>query len=235
MKKTAPQAQPEKSLPFESPPPVRRWEHADEEDRDAGRSDAVACTHHMIDLETLGTKPGCVIVSIGCVKFDPFASNTVGELVQNGTFLMYPDRREQQAAGLICDVDTTSWWISQNKNAQKAFGMQQQSCADVIAALDKFLVGCKGLWCNGPSFDTPILREFYDRLGATFPVQYWNDRDCRTMKYLGGSKKLKVFDDFVAHDALQDSIKQALEVQTYMGLAKHFMDNQLEICRGQEA
>ncbi|SVC58369.1 uncharacterized protein METZ01_LOCUS311223 [marine metagenome] len=31
-------------------------------------------THAMIDIETLGTKPNAVILSVGATKFDPFTS-----------------------------------------------------------------------------------------------------------------------------------------------------------------
>ena len=31
-------------------------------------------THAMIDLETLGTKPDCVILTLGAIKFDPFTN-----------------------------------------------------------------------------------------------------------------------------------------------------------------
>ena len=29
-------------------------------------------THAMIDIETLGTEPDCVVLSVGAVKFNPF-------------------------------------------------------------------------------------------------------------------------------------------------------------------
>ena len=32
-------------------------------------------THAMIDIETLGTMPNSVILSVGAVKFDPFKSD----------------------------------------------------------------------------------------------------------------------------------------------------------------
>ena len=30
--------------------------------------------HAMIDIETLGTSPDCVVLSVGAVKFDPFTN-----------------------------------------------------------------------------------------------------------------------------------------------------------------
>ena len=32
----------------------------------------------MLDIETLGTRPGCVIVTLGAVKFDPYTQNQIG-------------------------------------------------------------------------------------------------------------------------------------------------------------
>ena len=31
--------------------------------------------HAMIDIETLGTEPECVVMSVGAVKFDPYSNN----------------------------------------------------------------------------------------------------------------------------------------------------------------
>ena len=41
-----------------------------------GHQDFNMTTHAMIDIETLGTEPGCVVLSVGAVKFDPFNSET---------------------------------------------------------------------------------------------------------------------------------------------------------------
>ena len=32
-------------------------------------------THAMIDIETLGTEPDCVVLSVGAVKFDPYTAH----------------------------------------------------------------------------------------------------------------------------------------------------------------
>ena len=32
----------------------------------------------MLDLETLGTRPGCVILTLGAVKFDPYSLREPG-------------------------------------------------------------------------------------------------------------------------------------------------------------
>ena len=34
-------------------------------------------THAMIDIETLGTEPGSVVLSVGAVKFDPFTLSLI--------------------------------------------------------------------------------------------------------------------------------------------------------------
>lgn len=37
----------------------------------------------MVDIETLGTTPGCVTLSVGAVAFDPFSFKTGAEFYSN--------------------------------------------------------------------------------------------------------------------------------------------------------
>ena len=178
--------------------------------------------HAMLDLETLGKKPGCIILSIGVVKFDPFKDNSLTEIMDGQIFYAMPDRHEQQEAGLELDISTVDWWIKQGDKAKEAFGKDQMPVAQVLDDLDAFLRGVKRVWCNGPSFDTPIIRELYNAFKREFQMPYYNDLDMRTMKMLAGGWNAKVpeVDKLVAHDALQDAIKQAVLIQRYMRMAR---------------
>ena len=40
-------------------------------------------THAMIDLETLGTQPDCVILTLGGIKFNPYNKDDARAFVQN--------------------------------------------------------------------------------------------------------------------------------------------------------
>ena len=68
----------------------------------------------MLDLETFGTRPGCVIRSIGAIVFDPYSTQT-GE-----TFYCNVTREDQERLGLHVDPNTEAWWGRQTKDARDA-------------------------------------------------------------------------------------------------------------------
>ena len=67
--------------------------------------------HVMVDLETLGTLPGCAIMSVGAVFFD--ASGLGAE------FYMVARQDSCTKAGLTIDAETASWWAQQAPDAQR--------------------------------------------------------------------------------------------------------------------
>ncbi len=64
--------------------------------------------HAMIDLETLGTRPDGVILSVGGVKFDPNGSKIIDE------FYYKLDVDEQTERGRSIDESTIEWWGTQD-------------------------------------------------------------------------------------------------------------------------
>ena len=82
-------------------------------------------THVMIDLETLGTTPDAVILSIGGVKFDPNGDRIFDE------FIYKLDIDEQQQRGRTTNEDTMSWWATQPRAViESAFGLEQRTPVD---------------------------------------------------------------------------------------------------------
>ena len=65
--------------------------------------------HVMVDLETLGTLPGCAIMSVGAVFFD---ESGLGD-----EFCMVARQDNYTQAGLAIDADTASWWAQQSPEA----------------------------------------------------------------------------------------------------------------------
>ena len=59
----------------------------------------------MLDLETLGTSPGCIILSIGAVFFD---KNGLGQ-----EFYQTIDVQSSIDAGLTMSGGTFKWWMGQ--------------------------------------------------------------------------------------------------------------------------
>lgn len=168
----------------------------------------------MLDLETLGTKPGSVILSIGACTF--------GTALGRRAFHDYLDLDSQVRRGMSIDPDTLMWWFKQSDQARAA---QETPRDQPSAVLERFTDWCKEvtaansatsfhIWGHGSNFDLPLIEELYRRYGLKWPWQYNKVRDTRTLFDLAGKK----MGDFgtpnpLAHDALQDAIYQASETE----------------------
>ena len=162
--------------------------------------------HLMLDLETLGTTPGCVVLSIGAVEFDLDGIKS--------EFHAHIDVDSSTALGLKVDARTVMWWLDQSKEAQNA--LLQADTFPIHDVLDAFsdTFDWKDLkvWANGASFDFPILEAVYKAAHRNVPWKHYNQMDFRTMKNLVPSRSyelLRVRPD-TAHDALDDARAQAL-------------------------
>lgn len=162
----------------------------------------------MIDLETLGQRPGCAITSIGAVKFDP-RGGWIGD-----AFHIHIDVDSSVRHGLHCDIKTVMWWLGQGDDARRVMTQGQRDAAPLFTALDAFaafFADSPAIWCNGASFDFPILTAAYHALQETPPWQYWQEYDLRTLK--GLNKTLRIERSGTHHNALDDAIHQARLVQ----------------------
>jgi DNA polymerase III epsilon subunit-like protein len=168
-------------------------------------------TDVMLDLETLGLRPGSVILSIGAIAFDPEAYT----LDREGAFYEKVLRKPQEAAGLRVDPDTVAWWAKQNKAAYEAATVGAKSPEAVFLAFSEWykLIGATEIWACGANFDIPLLDEAMQAFGLRAPWHYQAPRDVRTVCDLAGGK-LGSFGSVnpLQHDALQDAIFQATEV-----------------------
>ena len=72
--------------------------------------------HVMIDLETLGTLPGSVILSIGAVVFDP--SKPISECIE-GQFYCVVNTEDSLRHGLKLNQATLDWWERQSQEARE--------------------------------------------------------------------------------------------------------------------
>ncbi len=173
----------------------------------------------MIDTETFGTKPGCVILSIGAVEFDQEGLH--------GTFHAHIDVDSSTAAGLTMDARTVMWWLDQEKAAQNAMlSAETVSLIDALDALeDTFDWDNKLVWANGASFDFPIIEAACHAVGRRTPWMYYNQMCYRTLKNVIGRDtfdQIKV-DIGIAHDALDDASAQALTaiaIMQHLGIWK---------------
>jgi len=162
--------------------------------------------HVMLDLETLGKRPGSVIRSIGAVAFDPVAG-TMGR-----SFYANIDQASCKKAGLVTDADTIAFWDKQSAEAQAALVDNPQPLLNVLWAFGSFwkTVGGKRLWAHGATFDPPLLEAAYIAVGLPVPWDYTDPRDTRTIYELAGVQPDR--SDGVHHHARWDAEVQAKAV-----------------------
>lgn len=164
----------------------------------------------MIDLETLGTRPGCVFFEIGAVFFD-FKSKQIGE-----TFHQLININQMKDEGFTIEADTLKWWEKQSDEAQTNLrSALLATTMDIRNVLDNFEIWLEThsdikklkVWGNGADFDNPILIECYKKLGRNQPWGNYNNRCYRSLKSLKPTIKIKR--EGTHHNALDDAISQA--------------------------
>ena len=157
----------------------------------------------MVDLETLGKRAGCSILSIGAVKFD---LDGLGE-----GFYVTVNRLSCKEAGLFEDPDTISWWDRQSDEAKVILKQVEEPAAlHLQEALDKFaaFISKEKIWGNGSDFDNAILYACYAAVDKEVPWKFWDSRCYRTLKGLFPDVKLARVGTY--HNALDDAKSQAL-------------------------
>jgi len=154
----------------------------------------------MIDIETIGTEPGCVIASIGTVKFGP---SGLGE-----TFYESIDIESCQDVGLTIDANTLKWWLGQmdvTRNELKG----GEKLHKVLVKFARFVGGVDEVWANSPKFDCGILEAAFEATGTECPWDFYELRDYRTLTALF-EDEITVDLEGVEHHALDDAREQAL-------------------------
>ncbi len=161
----------------------------------------------MLDLETFGTRPGCVIRSTGAVFFD---GQSLGQ-----EFYANVDRASCEKFGLTVDANTVAWWERQSAAAQA------QLLVDPLpldAALWQFNVwwsahGGVRVWSHGANFDQPIMEPAFAAVGMQSPWSFWNSRCTRTLYDVAGVDTKKATRGGTHHNALDDAKFQAVCAQ----------------------
>lgn len=164
--------------------------------------------HVMFDLETLGTRAGCAVLSIGAVEFCPDSGRLGAEYYQ------VINRRSCVSKGLTEDAGTLAWWSKQSPEAQKVLA-EAETCEQGLGGalvtftryLERFGKRDLRVWAMA-DFDIPILSHCYALVGYPLPWLYYNGRCYRTLRSLG-NLKTPAPRPGVAHNALDDAKAQA--------------------------
>ena len=169
-------------------------------------------THAMIDIETLGTKPDAVVLTIGGVKFNPYTSEE-----PHTPFSVRLDIDEQTAKGRVVDPNTIEWWGQQDKAIQdEAFSDENRTpVLTFISDLNKWLNGTELKWAQGARFDYGILENLIEQFDQHKNWFFWQEADSRTLGQLVPRDMRK--DDSGTqqdlHSALAEAYNQAKAVQ----------------------
>lgn len=175
--------------------------------------------HIMVDTETLGTSPGCAILSIGAVAFDPMTPwnpVTGQDMANEHRFVRLVSLESCLDAGLGMEPGTLRFWLSQDKEAiNEAFG-GTIPLFEALSELTSWLTSlCPGsdtatdarIWSHGATFDPPILAAAYDAVGIDVPWNFRNMRDTRTIFEAAGISYKGTH-----HTVIEDCLQQAEKV-----------------------
>lgn len=159
----------------------------------------------MLDLETLGTRPGSAIVALGAVSFEPF-DNKLGNFIVGTVGLVQPKMR--------IEGNTVGWWMKQSQQTREITFPDQPTWPNIEDMLDAFTAFYDGseLWSHGAAFDIVLLEAAYHRHGRRTPWSYRQIRDTRTLFAL--RPDVKVPFDGTMHSAIDDACHQAKWVQS---------------------
>ncbi len=165
--------------------------------------------HVMIDIETLDILPTAKILSIGVVIFDPRYGK-----ISNDTF--YTELNHKAQKDRTTGKSTEAWWAAQPLQIRSVLN-GKADLAEQLEELAWFLPSDCKVWGNGPTFDMIILEDACRQLKIDVPWDFWNIRDCRTIKDMFESQR-GGFGREVSranHNALDDALYQAKYVCKY--------------------
>lgn len=192
--------------------------------------------HVMMDDETLGTRPGDAVISIGLVRFDPKAGiQTAEELRKNSLRVTFDLNDLILGHGMKVEPSTLKWWFNQSKEAQQASLNGNELVFDGLKRVQEFFETFYGrqeelVWANGANFDPGMNEELFRHAGLRVPWKYSNVRCYRTINKMFGPKisgdvKVEMYNQgdqkLVAHDPVDDCISQ---IRILQAIAKSFPD-----------
>lgn len=176
----------------------------------------------MIDIETLGLRPGAPIPSIGYCIFD------WDGIKDHGTIAINIDNWVNAKP----EISTVKFWLQCAPEAiAKTFFRPDEELltwVEALLALKNTVtvsqIYGEGVWANGPLFDLAHLEYWYEQMYERAPWSHRLPRDCRTLFEVAmsfadwdrsaASEALKEQhgEHLTHHDAESDAVLQALLV-----------------------
>lgn len=159
--------------------------------------------HTMLDIETYSAESNAAIAQISAVDF--YVSE---EFNLESQFTANINQKSNQAINRHYSEETLNWWKDRPIEVKKSLMTDQRNIDDVIKDFIKWLSPKSLIWCQGASFDIPIIKSTLSALNIETPWKYWNERDSRTLfKTLDVDMQANRSES--AHNSLVDCMDQA--------------------------
>src|SRR5690625_5684115 len=125
------------------------------------KAEDMTMRHVMIDIETLGRTPGCPVVAIGAVLFDPDTGALGAEFEETVTLT-------DAMAGFVVDPETVAVWLGLSADARAALLRGNRSLSNALDRLGRFMQGPHAYVGGiGATFDISILETANSQIGIT--------------------------------------------------------------------
>lgn len=174
-------------------------------------------THLVLDIETLGTKPGCVVTEIGMVVIKDM------HIVDSASWKV-DIISSIYKLGMTVDKSTAEWWSSFPDDKIDELINQSDLAIPpniVTELMSKFLLkyDFDYFWGNSPDFDYNILNELVVRsnrlhdkpLKMPWEGCFWKMRDVRTLISGSGMKDYNISNSH-SHEAIFDATYEAQQL-----------------------
>jgi hypothetical protein len=134
----------------------------------------------FLDIEALGRRPGCAIIQLAAVVFDPATGETADE------FEAYIQPEEGDPWHV--ELATLEWHREQGTFPHAPEILEAAFAAgDAIDAFTDWIIDVRDrhpiedVWSWGSTYDFPMLDPYWDRyaMGGQAPWNYWNPSDAR--------------------------------------------------------
>lgn len=196
----------------------------------------------LLDFETLGDRPGSVVLDLAAVVFDLEGNDNFNDLVndEERTFrVKFEVTHQVRKWGRTIDKSTVEWWKGQGEKAKRVIQPDTKLDVSLEAGMGLFkefverteVYNKKTLgYVRGQSFDFPILVDIVHSIWpevdyTMFPVAFWNQRDVRTALAHDLCTPINtkcplpegMFEDFVAHNSIHDCVRDVISLQRAIG------------------
>lgn len=187
----------------------------------------------LVDLETLGTRAGSVIATIGAAAIVKDGDTITSPTTADRDLVFYTRINQQDCLnlGMTVDAATLSWWMTTPCDAaRRELFSSDLSRSNLHQALVDFAQWVKArrydaenyhddpefhIWGNGPSFDLGLLEDAYWRVYRTDTAQPWQFREercfrtLRTVDRMLPGEPVAKYDPLIPHHALHDALAEA--------------------------